>query len=133
MVKDRSNQCVIISGESGAGKTEASKQIMQFITSVSKTTSSSKKNFVSSCLLASNPVLEAFGNAQTIRNNNSSRFGKYMMMQFDFLGDVVGGLVTIYLLEKSRVIKQSAGERNFHIFYQLLQGAPADMVSGIYL
>lgn len=129
MIKDRSNQCVIISGESGAGKTEASKQIMQFITSVSKTTSSSKKNFVSSCLLASNPVLEAFGNAQTIRNNNSSRFGKYMMMQFDFLGDVVGGLVTIYLLEKSRVIKQSAGERNFHIFYQMLQGAPADMVS----
>jgi len=112
------DQVVIISGESGAGKTEASKKIMQYIAAVSG--SSEKVDAIKSKLLSTNPVLEAFGNAKTTRNDNSSRFGKYMDLQFDYKGDPVGGYVTTYLLEKARVVQQGDGERNFHIFYQLI-------------
>lgn len=115
------NQCVIISGESGAGKTEAAKLIMQYISSVSG--KSEKVEYVKHVILESNPLLEAFGNAKTLRNNNSSRFGKYFEIQFDKAGDPVGGRITNYLLEKSRVCYQNQGERNFHIFYQMLAGA----------
>eukprot|EP00041_Stephanoeca_diplocostata_P038229 m.1488088 g.1488088 ORF g.1488088 m.1488088 type:complete len:1281 (+) comp25186_c0_seq5:350-4192(+) len=125
------NQCIIISGESGAGKTEASKVIMQYIAHVCGKGDEVAK--IRDMLLKCNPVLEAFGNAKTTRNDNSSRFGKYMDMQFDFKGDPQGGVITEYLLEKSRVSHQAQDERNFHIFYQLLRGAEANQLSALYL
>ncbi|XP_029655810.2 unconventional myosin-Ib-like [Octopus sinensis] len=97
---------------------EASKVIMQYVAQVSG--KGVDIDHVKEQLLLSNPVLEAFGNAKTARNDNSSRFGKYMDIEFDFKGDPIGGVITNYLLEKSRVAAQSQGERNFHIFYQLL-------------
>lgn len=124
MISYRENQCVIISGESGSGKTETSKIIMQYISSVSG--KSTEVQRVKERMLSSNPVLEAFGNAKTVNNNNSSRFGKYMEILFDYGGDPVGGRVTNYLLEKSRVVGPGKSERNFHIFYQVCAGATAE-------
>jgi len=118
MCQNHDNQCIIISGESGAGKTEASKIVMTFIAQVSK--SGSEVESIKDKLLQSNPILEAFGNAKTLRNDNSSRFGKYMEIQFSQSGSPKGGKITNYLLEKSRVVAPAPGERNFHIFYHLL-------------
>ncbi|PSN63452.1 hypothetical protein BS50DRAFT_679717 [Corynespora cassiicola Philippines] len=121
----KENQCVIISGESGAGKTEAAKRIMQYIANVSGGSNSSIQE-VKDMVLATNPLLESFGNAKTLRNNNSSRFGKYLEIQFNRQGEPVGANINNYLLEKSRVVGQIMNERNFHIFYQFAKAAPAN-------
>ncbi len=119
------DQVVIISGESGAGKTESAKKILQYVAAVSGSTD--RVTEVKNKLLDTNPVLEAFGNAKTTRNDNSSRFGKYMDIQFDYAGDPAGGRITTYLLEKARVAYQGEGERNFHIFYQILSGQASSL------
>lgn len=118
----KDDQCVIISGESGAGKTEAAKRIMQYIANVSGGSNSSIQQ-TKDMVLATNPLLESFGNAKTLRNNNSSRFGKYLQLQFNAQGEPVGADITNYLLEKTRVVSQIKDERNFHIFYQFTKGA----------
>ncbi|XP_078143354.1 unconventional myosin-Ie [Centroberyx gerrardi] len=123
MMIDSENQCVIISGESGAGKTVAAKYIMSYVSKVSG--GGEKVQHVKDIILQSNPLLEAFGNAKTVRNNNSSRFGKYFEIQFSRGGEPDGGKISNFLLEKSRVVSQNQGERNFHIYYQLLDGATA--------
>ncbi|XP_066551296.1 unconventional myosin-If [Amia ocellicauda] len=121
MLIDGENQCVIISGESGAGKTVAAKYIMGYISKVSG--GGPKVQQVKDIILQSNPLLEAFGNAKTVRNNNSSRFGKYFEIQFSRGGEPDGGKISNFLLEKSRVVSQNENERNFHIYYQMLEGA----------
>ncbi|XP_072909096.1 LOW QUALITY PROTEIN: unconventional myosin-Ic-like [Hemitrygon akajei] len=126
MRSEGKDQCILISGESGAGKTEASKKILQYYAVTCP--SSDRVETVRDRLLQSNPVLEAFGNAKTLRNDNSSRFGKYMDVQFDFRGAPVGGHILNYLLEKSRVVHQNHGERNFHIFYQVIEGGDNDLL-----
>ncbi|CAH1796060.1 unnamed protein product [Owenia fusiformis] len=121
MLIDMENQCVIISGESGAGKTVAAKLIMGYISRVSG--GGEKVQHVKDIILESNPLLEAFGNAKTVRNNNSSRFGKYVEIQFSRGGEPISAKISNFLLEKSRVVSQNNIERNFHIFYQLISGA----------
>ncbi|KAJ8247890.1 hypothetical protein GJAV_G00251740 [Gymnothorax javanicus] len=129
MMIDRENQCVIISGESGAGKTVAAKYIMSYISRVSG--GGPKVQHVKDIILQSNPLLEAFGNAKTVRNNNSSRFGKYFEIQFSSGGEPDGGKISNFLLEKSRVVMRNPGERSFHIFYQLIEGASGDHKSSL--
>jgi myosin-5 len=115
------NQSILVSGESGAGKTETTKHAMQYLTEVSGGGSGGNKSDVSTRILQANPLLEAFGNAKTIRNDNSSRFGKLIEMKFAHQGrhKLIGAGVTSYLLEKARVVHQARGERNYHIFYEL--------------
>uniref|UniRef100_A0A8C5SFQ8 Myosin IF n=1 Tax=Laticauda laticaudata TaxID=8630 RepID=A0A8C5SFQ8_LATLA len=121
----RFTACVcIFSGESGAGKTVAAKYIMGYISKVSG--GGEKVQHVKDIILQSNPLLEAFGNAKTVRNNNSSRFGKYFEIQFSRGGEPDGGKISNFLLEKSRVVSQNESERNFHIYYQLIEGASQD-------
>jgi myosin-1 len=116
---------LICSGESGAGKTEAAKRIMQYIANVSGGASSQIQE-VKDMVLATNPLLESFGCAKTLRNNNSSRHGKYLEIQFNGQGEPVGANITNYLLEKNRVVGQIQNERNFHIFYQFTKAATQD-------
>ena len=103
------NQSILVSGESGAGKTESVKVMMQYLAFVSK---SGDTNRVAEQVLASNPLLEAFGNARTLRNNNSSRFGKWIEVQFDASGFITASRITSYLLEKSRVVEHGAVEHS---------------------
>ncbi|GFN82452.1 hypothetical protein PoB_000895800 [Plakobranchus ocellatus] len=124
MLIEMENQCVIISGESGAGKTVAAKYIMGYISKVSGGGPLVQR--VKDIILESNPLLEAFGNAKTVRNNNSSRFGKYVEIQFSRGGEPDGGKISNFLLEKSRVVSQNRDERGFHIFYQICAGATSD-------
>ena len=120
--RDQRSQCVVISGESGAGKTEATKLILLFLTTVTAQTSDVQEQIISA-----SPILEAFGNAKTVRNDNSSRFGKFLKVHFNSSGQIVGATTKQYLLEKSRLVSQNKEERNYHIFYQILQGAGDDL------
>lgn len=130
LMENNQKQAIIISGESGAGKTESAKIAMKFLTALS-TLSGAKEDSkvedevsIEQKILNCNPVLEAFGNSKTVRNNNSSRFGKYVKLVFNIKkGEILGAEILNYLLEKSRVCKQAPKERNYHIFYCLLKGA----------
>ncbi|OXB60156.1 hypothetical protein ASZ78_013031, partial [Callipepla squamata] len=116
-------------GESGAGKTVAAKYIMSYVSKISG--GGPKVQHVKDIILQSNPLLEAFGNAKTVRNNNSSRFGKYFEIQFSPGGEPDGGKISNFLLEKSRVVMRNPGERSFHIFYQLIEGASSEQKSSL--
>ncbi|KTW30988.1 uncharacterized protein T551_01540 [Pneumocystis jirovecii RU7] len=134
MLEMRENQSILITGESGAGKTENTKKVIQYLTAVA-TSQSNKHNLknLERKILQANYILEAFGNAQTIRNNNSSRFGKFIRIEFNSKGQISGANIDWYLLEKSRVTQQNASERNYHIFYQLLAGASKELKKKLFL
>uniref|UniRef100_A0A8C2U710 Unconventional myosin-XIX n=1 Tax=Coturnix japonica TaxID=93934 RepID=A0A8C2U710_COTJA len=127
---DPINQSIIVSGESGAGKTWTSRCLMKFYASVAASATSPKGNEaverIEKRVLDSNPIMEAFGNACTLRNNNSSRFGKYIQLHLDRFHHLRSASIQTFLLEKTRVAYQAPNERNFHIFYQITKGATAE-------
>ncbi|XP_078286551.1 myosin-9 isoform X1 [Rhinoraja longicauda] len=131
MLQDREDQSILCTGESGAGKTENTKKVIQYLAHVASSHKSRKEQQstvlaygeLEKQLLQANPILEAFGNAKTVKNDNSSRFGKFIRINFDVNGYIVGANIETYLLEKSRAIRQAKDERTFHIFYYLLSGA----------
>eukprot|EP00070_Physeter_catodon_P043618 XP_028350512.1 unconventional myosin-VI isoform X1 [Physeter catodon] len=122
------SQSVIVSGESGAGKTENTKFVLRYLTE-----SYGTGQDIDDRIVEANPLLEAFGNAKTVRNNNSSRFGKFVEIHFNEKSSVVGGFVSHYLLEKSRICVQGKEERNYHIFYRLCAGASEDTRERLHL
>ncbi|XP_061547547.1 unconventional myosin-X isoform X2 [Phycodurus eques] len=128
--KRHDSQCVLISGESGAGKTESTKLLLKFLSVMSQksagTPPSERTTRVEQALIQSSPIMEAFGNAKTVYNNNSSRFGKFIQLHFSQNGNIQGGCIIDYLLEKNRVVRQNPGERNYHIFYALIAGTDKD-------
>uniref|UniRef100_A0AAQ5YMH2 Myosin, heavy chain 10, non-muscle n=1 Tax=Amphiprion ocellaris TaxID=80972 RepID=A0AAQ5YMH2_AMPOC len=158
MLQDREDQSILCTGESGAGKTENTKKVIQYLAHVASSHKGRKdhnippespkpvklqaQNAVSGPLfygelerqlLQANPILESFGNAKTVKNDNSSRFGKFIRINFDVTGYIVGANIETYLLEKSRAIRQAKDERTFHIFYQLLAGAGEHLKSDLLL
>uniref|UniRef100_A0A8C2D314 Myosin X n=1 Tax=Cyprinus carpio TaxID=7962 RepID=A0A8C2D314_CYPCA len=137
--KRSNNQCVLISGESGAGKTESTKMILRFLSAMSQqsvalSTAKRASSHVEEAILESSPIMEAFGNAKTVHNNNSSRFGKFIQLHFSQHGNIQGGRITDCILcldcwmccLDNRVVRQNPGERNYHIFYALLAGTSAE-------
>ncbi|XP_029992546.1 myosin-10 isoform X3 [Sphaeramia orbicularis] len=152
MLQDREDQSILCTGESGAGKTENTKKVIQYLAHVASSHKGRKdhnippespkpvklqaQNAVGELerqLLQANPILESFGNAKTVKNDNSSRFGKFIRINFDVTGYIVGANIETYLLEKSRAIRQAKDERTFHIFYQLLAGAGEHLKSDLLL
>lgn len=122
------SQTIIVSGESGAGKTEATKQVMRYFAS-----NGSGDSRIQEAIMAGNPLLESFGNAKTIRNNNSSRFGRFMQLTLSSEKGILYGAITNFLLEKVRLVSQEPNERSFHVLYQLLKGADDEMKSKYHL
>lgn len=140
MLQDREDQSILCTGESGAGKTENTKKVIQYLAFVAASKPKSSSILPASNqdlsfgeleqqLLKANPILEAFGNAKTVKNDNSSRFGKFIRINFDASGYIAGANIETYLLEKARIIRQQPDERTFHIFYQLLMGASKEYKS----
>ncbi|XP_031778810.1 myosin heavy chain, muscle isoform X27 [Nasonia vitripennis] len=128
MLTNSENQSMLITGESGAGKTENTKKVIAYFATVGASTkkdpsASEKKGSLEDQVVQTNPVLEAFGNAKTVRNDNSSRFGKFIRIHFGPSGKLAGADIETYLLEKARVISQQSLERSYHIFYQMMSGA----------
>ncbi|XP_043718546.1 myosin-17-like [Telopea speciosissima] len=126
MINEGKSNSILVSGESGAGKTETTKMLMRYLAYLGGR-SGTEGRTVEQQVLESNPVLEAFGNAKTVRNNNSSRFGKFVEIQFDKSGRISGAAVRTYLLERSRVCQVSDPERNYHCFYLLCAAPPEDI------
>ncbi|PPD75040.1 hypothetical protein GOBAR_DD28035 [Gossypium barbadense] len=126
MINEGVSQSILVSGESGAGKTESTKLLMQYLAYMGGRAAAEGRT-VEQQVLESNPVLEAFGNAKTVRNNNSSRFGKFVEIQFDRRGRISGAAIRTYLLERSRVCQVSDPERNYHCFYMLCAAPPEDI------
>ncbi|CAB4291371.1 unnamed protein product [Prunus armeniaca] len=126
MINDGISQSILVSGESGAGKTESTKLLMRYLAYMGGRAVAEGRT-VEQQVLESNPVLEAFGNAKTVRNNNSSRFGKFVELQFDQSGRISGAAIRTYLLERSRVCQVSNPERNYHCFYMLCAAPPEDV------
>merc|ERR1719385_377609 len=138
MLQDREDQSILCTGESGAGKTENTKKVIQYLAHVAASKPKSTSHAPTSGeleqqLLKANPILEAFGNAKTVKNDNSSRFGKFIRINFDASGYIAGANIETYLLEKARIIRQAPDERTFHIFYQLLTGASQELKSQMIL
>ncbi|KAM5132586.1 myosin-10-like [Mantella aurantiaca] len=144
MLQDREDQSILCTGESGAGKTENTKKVIQYLAHVASSHKGRKEHTAPTSsamsygelehqLLQANPILEAFGNAKTVKNDNSSRFGKFIRINFDVAGYIVGANIETYLLEKSRAIRQAKDERTFHVFYQILSGAGEHMKTDLLL
>uniref|UniRef100_A0A8D0GBA6 Unconventional myosin-X-like n=1 Tax=Sphenodon punctatus TaxID=8508 RepID=A0A8D0GBA6_SPHPU len=135
--KRQDSQCVLISGESGTGKTESTKLLLQFLSAMSQSTpgspASENSTHVEEAIMESSPILEAFGNAKTVYNSNSSRFGKFIQLHFSQLGHIQGGRVTDCILSLNRVVHQNPGERNYHIFYALLAGVSGEQKEALCL
>ncbi|KAH1045233.1 hypothetical protein GLYMA_09G282500v4 [Glycine max] len=126
MINEETSQSILVSGESGAGKTESTKMLMHYLAFLGGRAATEGRS-VEQQVLESNPVLEAFGNAKTVRNNNSSRFGKFVEIQFDQKGRISGAAIRTYLLERSRVCQVSDPERNYHCFYMLCAAPQEDV------
>ncbi|XP_071762474.1 myosin-16-like [Centroberyx gerrardi] len=135
MMMEHENQSMLITGESGAGKTENTKKVIQYFANVGASGSKphDSKGSLEDQIIQANPVLEAFGNAKTTRNNNSSRFGKFIRIHFGPTAKLAGADIESYLLEKSRVISQQHAERGYHIFYQLLSGRRPELIEALLL